>query len=70
MPHRAPRSILRRRTRPDFSQYASLRNERAAAEGRIQIVPQVGHALVEQTVRHMQCSGDLKPDRRYVLTDT
>ena len=50
--------------------YASLRNERAQAEGRIQIVPQVGHALVEQTVRHMQCSEDLKPDRWYVLTDT
>src|SRR5688500_3648541 len=50
--------------------YASLRNERAQEEGRIQIVPQVGHALVEQTVRHMQCSEDLKPDRWYVLTDT
>lgn len=50
--------------------YASLRNERAQQEGRIQIVPQVGHALVEQTVAHMQCSEDLKPDRWYVLTDT
>jgi len=50
--------------------YASLRNEQAQKEGRIQIVPQVGHALVEQTTAHMQCSEDLKPDRWYVLTDT
>jgi len=50
--------------------YASLRNERAEADGRIQIVPQVGHALVEQTVEHMRCSEDLGPDRWYVLTDT
>src|ERR1700687_3123848 len=50
--------------------YASLRNEAAMKEGRIQIVPQVGHALVEQTVAHMECSKDLKPDRWYVLTDT
>ncbi|HEY3532955.1 MAG TPA: hypothetical protein VGL43_07540, partial [Casimicrobiaceae bacterium] len=50
--------------------YASRRNERASAEQRIQIVPQVGHALTEQTVAHMQLSEDLKPDRWYVLTDT
>lgn len=50
--------------------YASLRNERALEEGRIQIVPQVGHALVDQTTAHMRCSEDLKPDRWYVLTDT
>ncbi len=50
--------------------YASLRNERAAEEGRIQITPQVGHALVHQTVEHMEHSEDLKPDRWYVLTDT
>jgi methylaspartate mutase epsilon subunit len=50
--------------------YASLRNEEAQKEGRIQIVPQVGHALVDQTTSHMQCSEDLKPDRWYVLTDT
>ena len=50
--------------------YASLRNQRSLDEGRIQIVPQVGHALVEQTVGHMQCSEDLRPDRWYVLTDT
>jgi methylaspartate mutase epsilon subunit len=50
--------------------YASLRNERAQQEHRIQIVPQVGHALVEQTVAHMGCSEDLGPDRWYVLTDT
>ena len=50
--------------------YASLRNERAQAEGRIQIVPQVGHALVEQTVEHIARSEDLGPDRWYVLTDT
>jgi len=50
--------------------YASLRNEQAEKEGRIQIVPQVGHALVEQTVDHITHSEDLKPDRWYVLTDT
>lgn len=50
--------------------YASLRNEKARDEGRIQIVPQVGHALIEHTVAHMQRSEDLKPDRWYVLTDT
>jgi len=50
--------------------YASLRNERALEEGRIQIVPQVGHALVDHTTAHMRCSEDLKPDRWYVLTDT
>jgi methylaspartate mutase epsilon subunit len=50
--------------------YASLRNEQAEKDGRIQIVPQVGHALVEQTVEHIQHSEDLKPDRWYVLTDT
>lgn len=50
--------------------YASLRNERAAEEGRIQITPQVGHALVNQTVDHMTHTEDLRPDRWYVLTDT
>lgn len=50
--------------------YASLRNEAAEKEGRIQIVPQVGHALVEQTVDHIKHSEDLRPDRWYVLTDT
>lgn len=53
-----------------WSKYASLRNKRASEEQRIQIVPQVGHALPEQTIRHMQCSEDLRPDRWYVLTDT
>ncbi|MGC1817482.1 MAG: hypothetical protein WA900_07480 [Casimicrobiaceae bacterium] len=50
--------------------YASLRNKRAQQEQRIQIVPQVGHALTEQTITHMRCSEDLGPDRWYVLTDT
>lgn len=50
--------------------FASLRNERAAQEDRIQITPQVGHALVQQTVEHMEYSEDLAPDRWYVLTDT
>lgn len=50
--------------------YASQRNERALKEERIQIVPQVGHALVEHTVEHMRCSEDLGPDRWYVVTDT
>lgn len=50
--------------------YASLRNERAQTEGRIQIVPQVGHALVDQMVHHIQHSEDLAPDRWYVITDT
>lgn len=50
--------------------YASLRNEKAEQEGRIQIVPQVGHALVEQTVEHIKYSEDLKPARWYILTDT
>lgn len=50
--------------------YASLRNRKAIDEGRIQIVPQVGHALVEHTMDHMSVSEDLSPDRWYVLTDT
>lgn len=50
--------------------YAALRNERAQAENRIQITPQVGHALVEHTVNHMRQSEDLGPARWYVLTDT
>lgn len=50
--------------------YASLRNERALEEDRIQITPQVGHALVHQTVDHIEHSEDLRPDRWYVLTDT
>lgn len=50
--------------------YAALRNRKAQQEDRIQIVPQVGHALVEHTQEHMQISEDLKPDRWYVLTDT
>src|SRR6187402_2883979 len=50
--------------------FASLRNEQALKEERIQIVPQVGHALVEQTVEHIARSEDLGPDRWYVLTDT
>jgi methylaspartate mutase epsilon subunit len=50
--------------------YAALRNEKATKENRIQIVPQVGHALVEQTVNHIRHSEDLGPDRWYILTDT
>lgn len=50
--------------------YAALRNERALQEGRVQIVPSVGHALVEQTIEHLRLSEDLKPDRWYALTDT
>lgn len=50
--------------------FASLRNEAAEKAGRIQIVPQVGHALVDQTVDHIKHSEDLLPDRWYVLTDT
>lgn len=53
-----------------WHKYASLRNLRAQEEGRIQITPQVGHALVHQTVNHIQHSEDLKPDRWYVLTDS
>ncbi|HEY1729072.1 MAG TPA: hypothetical protein VGG22_11910 [Candidatus Baltobacteraceae bacterium] len=50
--------------------FASLRNAKAEEEERIQITPQVGHALVDHTIKHIQCSEDLKPDRWYVLTDT
>jgi methylaspartate mutase epsilon subunit len=50
--------------------FAALRNARALEEGRVQIVPSVGHALVEQTIDHIRMSEDLKPDRWYVLTDT
>jgi methylaspartate mutase epsilon subunit len=50
--------------------FAALRNARAEAEERIQITPQVGHALVEHTIEHIRRSEDLKPDRWYVLTDT
>ena len=62
-------AIAYQKTQP-WWKYASLRNEKAEKEGRIQIVPQVGHALVEQTVDHIKHSEDLKPDRWYVLTDT
>lgn len=61
--------IAYHKTQP-WWKYASLRNEQALKENRIQIVPQVGHALVEQTIAHMGHSENLKPDRWYVLTDT
>lgn len=50
--------------------FAALRNAKAEEENRIQITAQVGHALVDQTIKHIQCSEDVKPDRWYVLTDT
>jgi methylaspartate mutase epsilon subunit len=50
--------------------YAARRNVEARKAGRIQIVPQVGHALVDQTVDHIKFSEDLAPDRWYILTDT
>ncbi|MGD9866740.1 MAG: hypothetical protein AB7U38_01940 [Hyphomicrobiales bacterium] len=50
--------------------YAALRNLKAEEEDRIQITPQVGHALVDQTVDHMTHSEDLRPARWYILTDT
>lgn len=50
--------------------FAALRNARAEEEERIQITPQVGHALVEHTIEHMEASEELRPDRWYVLTDT
>lgn len=56
--------------RQPWWKYASHRNEQALKEERMQIVPQVGHALVDQTVDHMRCSEDLHPDRWYVITDT
>lgn len=62
-------TIAYHKAQPWFK-YASLRNEKAEKEGRIQIVPQVGHALVEQTVDHIKHSEDLQPARWYVLTDT
>ncbi|MGE3067232.1 MAG: hypothetical protein AB7K67_16735, partial [Hyphomicrobiaceae bacterium] len=62
-------AIAYHRAQPKMK-YAALRNEAAEKEGRIQIVPQVGHALVDQTVDHIKHSEDLRPDRWYVLTDT
>ena len=62
-------SVAYHKTQP-WHKFASLRNERALGEHRIQITPQVGHALVDHTIEHMRCSEDLKPDRWYVLTDT
>jgi methylaspartate mutase epsilon subunit len=50
--------------------YAALRNKQALKENRIQIVPQVGHALIDQTIDHIAFSEDLAPDRWYILTDT
>ncbi|HTX03433.1 MAG TPA: hypothetical protein VMD07_07115, partial [Candidatus Acidoferrales bacterium] len=50
--------------------FAALRNAKAEEENRIQITAQVGHALVDQTIKHIACSEDVKPDRWYVLTDT
>ena len=62
-------AIAYHKTQPAMK-FASLRNMKAEEDGRIQIVPQVGHALVEQTVDHIKHSEDLLPDRWYVLTDT
>ena len=62
-------AIAYHRAQPKMK-YAAPRNEAAEKEGRIQIVPQVGHALVDQTVDHIKHSEDLRPDRWYVLTDT
>lgn len=62
-------AIAYHKTQP-WWKYAALRNQKAEEEGRIQIVPQVGHALVEQTVDHIKHSEDLGPDRWYILTDT
>ena len=50
--------------------FASLRNAHAAKENRIQIVPQVGHALVEQVIEQIRFCEDLRPDRWFFLTDT
>jgi methylaspartate mutase epsilon subunit len=50
--------------------FASLRNQQAQEEGRIQVVPQIGHALVEEMVEEIEYCDDIKPDRWYVLTDT
>jgi methylaspartate mutase epsilon subunit len=68
-PESIAQAIAYHKAQPWFK-YASLRNEKAEKEGRIQIVPQAGHALVEQTVDHIKHSEDLQPARWYVLTDT
>lgn len=68
-PEALDEAIAYHRSQP-WWKFGALRNERASQEGRIQIVPSVGHALVEQTIDHIRMSEDLKPDRWYVLTDT
>lgn len=64
------KDVLEYHQKQPWYKYASLRNLRALEEDRIQIVPQVGHALIEMTTDHMIQSEDLAPDRWYVLTDT
>lgn len=49
--------------------FASLRNQRAETEGRVQVQPVVGHATVEDTTEQIRFSEDLAPDRWYVITD-
>jgi len=66
----ALRSAVEYHKQQPWYKFASLRNAKAEEEERIQITPQVGHATVAQTIDHIRCSEDLKPDRWYVLTDT
>jgi len=62
-------SVARQREQP-WWKFASLRNEQAMKEDRLQLVPSCGHALVEQVSDHIHESEDLKPDRWHVFTDT
>lgn len=59
-----------RQSKQPWYKFASLRNQRAEAEGRVQIQPVAGHATIEQTIEHMAFSADLSPDRWYIITDT
>lgn len=59
-----------RQSKQPWYKFAALRNQRAEAEGRVQVQPVAGHAMIEQTVEHMKFSADLAPDRWYIITDT
>jgi len=50
--------------------FASLRNARAKEEDSVQVMGQVGHATVEQTVEHIKHCDAVEPERQLMLTDT
>lgn len=58
-----------RQSKQPWHKFASLRNQRAEAEGKVQVQAVVGHATIEHTVEHIRFSEDLSPDRWYIITD-